>query len=273
MTPARPTWAVAATGTIDTGCKGCQPRGKPEALEKDSYSTGVAFEGDFTMKKALVILLAAGGACGSALAVDIARVLSATPVMQQVPVPRQVCSDQQVAVQQPRSGAGAVVGAIVGGALGNAAGGRGAGRAAATVLGAVGGSVIGDRIEGAGEPELRTVRQCGTQTSYETRAVAYNVVYEFAGKQYTAQMPHDPGPTLALQIGPAGAMGNAMSNDQRQTYAADIPVYEEPPPVVLTQPVYPVYYPRPYYYPPVSLEFGFGYWGGGGGYRGHRHWR
>lgn len=223
------------------------------------------------MKKAFVILLAAGGACatGSALAVDIARVISATPVFQQVAVPRQVCSDQQVAVQQPKSGAGAVVGAIVGGALGNAAGGRGAGRAAATVIGAVGGSVVGDRIEGSPEPELRTVRQCSTQTAYENRAVAYDVVYEFAGKQYSAQMPHDPGPTLALQIGPVGAMSNEQP---RQTYPADIPVYEEPPPVVVSQPVYPIYYPRPYYYPPVMFNFGYGYWGGG--HRGHgRHWR
>jgi uncharacterized protein YcfJ len=224
------------------------------------------------MKKSLVLLLAAAGASGSVMAVDIARVISATPVMQQVAVPRQVCSEQQVAVQQPKSGAGAVVGAIVGGALGNAAGGRGAGRAAATVLGAVGGSVLGDRLEDSSDPELRTVRQCSTQTAYENRAVAYNVVYEFAGKQYQAQMPHDPGPTLALQIGPAGA---TSSEQTRQSYAADIPVYEDAPPVVLAQPtypVYPVYYPRPYYQPPVSLQFGFGYWGGGG-YRGHHHWR
>jgi uncharacterized protein YcfJ len=228
------------------------------------------------MKKALAFLIATGGACvgGPALAVDIARVISATPVMQQVPVPRQVCTDQQVAVQQPKSGAGALVGAIVGGALGNAAGGHGAGRAAATVIGAVGGSVVGDRVEGSPDPELRTVRQCSTQTIYENRAVAYNVVYEFAGKQYSAQMPHDPGPTLALQIGPIGAVSNEQP---RQTYPADIPVYEEPAPIVAAQPVYstypvyPIYYPRPYYNPPVMLNFGFGYWGGG--YRGHRHWR
>ena len=140
------------------------------------------------------------------------------------------------------------------------------------MIGAVGGSVIGDRIEGSPEPELRTVRQCSTQTVYENRAVAYDVVYEFAGKQYSAQMPHDPGPTLALQIGPVGAVSNEQ---QRQTYPADIPVYEEPPPVVMAQPVYPIYYPRPYYYPPVTLEFGFGYWDGGWGgrHRGHRHWR
>jgi hypothetical protein len=132
----------------------------------------------------------------------------------------------------------------------------------------VGGSVVGDRIEGSPDTELRTVRQCSTQTTYENRAVAYDVIYEFAGKEYSAQMQHDPGPTLAMQIGPVGAMDNAQ---QRQTYAADIPVYEEPAPLVLAQPTYPVYYPRPYYYPPVSLNFGLGYWGGG--YRGHRHWR
>jgi uncharacterized protein YcfJ len=224
------------------------------------------------MKKPLFVLLALG-ASGCALAVDIARVVSATPVMQQVAVPRQVCSNQEVLVQQPKSGAGAVVGAIAGGALGNAAGGHGAGRAAATVLGAVGGAVLGERIEGSPEPELRTVQRCSTQTTYENRAVAYNVVYEFAGKQYSTQLPHDPGPTLALQIGPAGA----TSNVQQQSYAADIPVYSDAPPQVVTQqvvpayPVYPVYYPRPYYYPPISLDLGFGYWGGG--HRGHRHWR
>ncbi len=231
------------------------------------------------MKNTLVFLLVAGGAMASesALAVDIARVISATPIIQQVAVPHQVCYDQQVAVQQPKSGAGAVVGAILGGALGNAAGGHGAGRAAATVLGAVGGSVVGDRIEGSPDTELRTVRQCNTQTAYENRTVAYNVVYEYAGKQYSAQLPHDPGPTLALQIGPVGSMGStssvssAVTEPPRQTYAADIPVYEEAPPVVVQQPVYPVYYPRPYYYPPVRLNFGFGYWGDG--YRGHHHWR
>lgn len=219
------------------------------------------------MQKPLVLALALGACATSALAVDLAKVLSATPVVQQVAVPRQICSNQEMAVQQPKSGAGAVVGAIAGGALGNAAGGRGAGRAAATVLGAMGGAVLGDRIEGFPEPELRTIRQCSTQTVYENRTVAYNVVYEYAGKQYSVQMPHDPGTTLALQIGPADAIGN----EEQQSYAADIPVYSEPPPLVVTQPVYPVYYPRPYYYPPVRLDFGFGYWGGG--HRSHRHWR
>jgi uncharacterized protein YcfJ len=216
--------------------------------------------------------LLALGACGSAMAVEFGRVISATPVMQQVSVPRQVCTDQQVEVQQPKTGAGAALGAIAGGALGSASGGRGGGRAAATVIGAIGGAVLGDRLEGSPEPELRNVRQCGTQTTYENRAVAYNVVYEYAGKQYSVQMPHDPGPKLALQIGPVGA--NNYDDQDAANTAPPPPAYVQPqtvyvqPPVVVSQP-YPVYYPRPYY-PPVQLEFGFGYWGG---YRGHGHWR
>lgn len=222
------------------------------------------------MKKSLLLLLAAGSAAGSAMAVEFGRVLSATPVMQQVAVPRQVCSDQQVLVQQPKSGAGAALGAIAGGALGNAAGGHGAGRAAATVIGAVGGAVLGDRIEGSPEPELHSVRQCATQTVYENRPVAYNVVYEYAGQQYSVQMPNDPGPKLALQIGPVGAVDSpppATTITSETVYVQPQPPVYVQPPVVVTQP-YPVYYPR-YYYPPVSLNFGFGYWGGWG----HRHWR
>ena len=45
-------------------------------------------------------------ASGLATAEEVGRVLSTTPVMQQVAVPRQVCS-QPMAVQQPSSGGGA----------------------------------------------------------------------------------------------------------------------------------------------------------------------
>ncbi|MCX8517968.1 MAG: hypothetical protein ORN29_07905 [Rhodoferax sp.] len=139
------------------------------------------------------------------LAQDVGRVISSTPVVQQVAVPRQVCSDTEVEVHAPKSGAGAVLGAIAGGAAGNALGGRGAGQAATTMLGVIGGAMLGDRMEGDAEPEFRTVRQCSTQNFFENRTVAYNVVYEYAGKQYAVQLPNDPGPTLALQINPVGA--------------------------------------------------------------------
>jgi uncharacterized protein YcfJ len=141
------------------------------------------------------------GAQTAALAQETGRVISSTPVIQQVAVPRQVCTQSQVATQGQKSGAGALMGAIAGGTVGNNIGG-GSGRTAATMLGVLGGAVLGDKIEGAPAPEVRTVQNCTNQVFYENRTTGYHVVYEFAGKQYTVQMPHDPGPTLRLQITP-----------------------------------------------------------------------
>ena len=140
-------------------------------------------------------------ACGLSLAEEQGRVISATPVFQQVTVPRQVCSTEQVAVQPGKSGAGAVMGAIAGGAVGNAVGG-GTGKTAATMLGIIGGAVVGNNIEGAPPTQMQDVQHCRTQNFYENRTVAYNVAYEYAGKHYSLQMPYDPGPTIALQITP-----------------------------------------------------------------------
>jgi uncharacterized protein YcfJ len=68
-------------------------------------------------------------------------VISATPVVQQVTVPKQVCTTSTVQYVQP-SGGGALIGALVGGAVGNQFG-RGDGRAVATVIGALGGGIVG----------------------------------------------------------------------------------------------------------------------------------
>lgn len=204
------------------------------------------------MKKTLFCSVAVL-ACTVGWAQDVGRVISSTPVVQQVGVPRQVCSNEQVMVQPPKSGVGSVVGAIAGGAIGGAMS-PGRGQGAATVVGAIGGALIGDRMEGRPELEARDVQRCGTQTFYENRTVAYNVVYEFAGKQYAVQMPNDPGPTIALNVSPQGSVppAGAMAS----------PVYVQPATVVMGPPVYRSYYPAPYY-PPVAIEFG--YWG-------HRHW-
>ncbi len=87
------------------------------------------------------------GASAVAFAADeTARVISATPVTQQVGVPRQACATYATPGVAP---------------------------------------------------------QCSTQTIYESRTVAYNVVYESGGKQYSVQMPQNPGRTLRL--GTAGA--------------------------------------------------------------------
>lgn len=203
---------------------------------------------------------------GLCLAQEVGRVISLTPIIQQVAVPRNICSTEQVIIQQPRSGAGAVMGAIAGGAVGNAIGG-GSGRAAATMLGIFGGAVLGDRIEGAPGSQVQNVQHCGTQTFYENRPVAYNVVYEYAGKQYNVQMPNDPGPTIELQVSPVGASSQMDGPPVSTSYQQ--PMYVQPAEIFVASPVYPRYYARPYY-PPIGVELNFEY---SNGHRGRRHWQ
>jgi uncharacterized protein YcfJ len=144
------------------------------------------------------------GATGAVQAQEMGRVLSRTAVYQQVAVPRQVCSLTQVAVPAQKSGAGALMGAVAGGAVGNAIG-DGTGRALATMVGVIGGTMLGDKIEGNPPDQIQNQQTCTTQTVYENRLVGYNVTYEYAGKQYSVQLPQDPGPTIALQVTPMGA--------------------------------------------------------------------
>lgn len=240
------------------------------------------------MKKTLVLsaLAAASGlAAVPASAMDIlARVISSTPVVQQVAVPRQVCSNQPVITQQPNSGAGALMGAIAGGAAGNAIG-NGGGRAVATMIGLVGGAIVGDRIEGPNN-QVQNMQQCTTQTYYENRPSHYNVVYEYQGTQYNTQMANDPGQYVRLQVTPVGAMQPAPQTFQsapqpqtyvepaQQGYVVQQPVTTYVQPTYVQPAVYPAYYPRPYYQPyyaPIGLSLNFGYSRGYGGH--HRHWR
>ena len=129
------------------------------------------------------------------------RVISSTPIIQQVAVPREVC--ENVTVREPgrTSGAGALMGGIAGGAMGNAIGG-GSGRAAATAIGIFGGAILGNRIEGRGPDRVRTVQECSTQTVYQNQTVAYNVGYEYAGRQYSVQMDEEPGRYVPVSVQP-----------------------------------------------------------------------
>ena len=104
------------------------------------------------MKKAIAFTVLAATAT-LASAQEQARVLSATPIVQQVAIPRQVCTNETVYTGQRTTGGGAVLGAIAGGAAGNAVG-KGSGRAAATAIGVIGGAVLGNHIEGQGRPPV-----------------------------------------------------------------------------------------------------------------------
>ncbi len=196
-----------------------------------------------------------------AQAQEVGQVISRTAVYQQVAVPRQTCSQTPVAVQNPTSGEGAMMGAIAGGAVGSQIGG-GTGQALATMAGIVGGSIMGDRIENPGT-QVQNQTSCTTQNFMENRLVGYNVVYEYAGKQHSVQLPQDPGPTIQLQVTPVGAA---------QASAATV-VTTTPQTVVTQAPV--VYVPAPVYrgYPPLYTNRNFGWGWGGGHYGGHRHWR
>lgn len=216
--------------------------------------------------KTTVLTTALLAACGLAQAQEVGMVLSRTAVYQQVAMPRQNCA-QTITPNATTSGGGALTGAIAGGILGTAIGdGRGLG----TIVGAIGGAMIGDKAES--NANSQPITTCTTQTVMENRLVGYTVVYEYAGKQYTVQLPQDPGPTLQLQISPAGL--------QATPPMAPTTVVTQPAPVVYTQPtvVYSqppvVYAPPPVYYRPwpvtTSINLGWGWYGGGGH---HRHWR
>ncbi|PUE44788.1 hypothetical protein B9Z47_17365 [Limnohabitans sp. 2KL-1] len=213
---------------------------------------------------ATTLLLATAGL---AQAQEVGQVISRTAVYQQVAVPRQTCSQTPVAVQNPTSGAGALMGAIAGGAVGNQIGG-GSGRALATIAGVMGGAMMGDKIESPGS-QIQNQTTCTTQTVYENRLTGYNVVYEYAGKQYNVQLPQDPGPTIQLQVTPLGAPRSEAPADTVVTAAAI--------PATVINESRVVYVPTPVYrtYPPVYTNINLGWgWGGGYGYRGgHGHWR
>jgi uncharacterized protein YcfJ len=220
--------------------------------------------------KQTILLTALGLAAFGASAQEVGNVISSQPVVQQVAVPRQVCTNQPVYAPQQTSGGGGVLGAILGGAVGSTIG-HGTGNAVAIGLGAVTGAMVGNNVEAnnnAMAAQAQMMPQCITQNTYENRTVAWNVTYEYAGRQYTVQMPYDPGPTLRLQVSPMGASadGNAtMAQGQVVTapavQAGVAPVIIAPPPpaqVVYSgypypYPAYPVYRP---YYPPISLSFG-----------------
>jgi hypothetical protein len=108
-----------------------------------------------------------------------------------------------------------------------------------------------DSAEGASNAQVPNIQRCSTQTFFENRPVAYNVIYEFGGKQYSVQMPSDPGPALQLQITPG-----TVTYDAQSSYFAVEP------------PAYPAYC-LPEYFLPFAIGLGFGCWGDHSGHGGH----
>ena len=179
-------------------------------------------------------MVCSSAAWAQAAAPEMAQVLSRTPVYEQVQVPQQVCTP---VASSSTSGAGALMGAIAGGAIGHQIGG-GSGQALATMVGVIGGGMLGDRIE---TPVAGSTLHCSVQHTTQNRIVGYQVVYTYAGKQYQAQLPYDPGSTLALQITPVGASPTSAATAPAVVYTAPATVIMAParpistyrPPVVV----------------------------------------
>lgn len=199
------------------------------------------------MKNMIWIGAAVALSSGAALAQEQGRVLSVTAVQQQVAAPQQVCQDETVPVRQRSTGAGAVLGAVVGGLAGNAIGG-GAGRAAATGAGVVGGAMLGSQLEANGETRYETVRRCTTQNFYRSQTTGYDVVYEYAGRQYTTRTATPPGDWIALSVQPAQPQGYAPGYYATQdAYGAPVYATTYPPVTYSTpQPAYTVPQERVY---------------------------
>ena len=212
---------------------------------------------------ALFSLLASAAALAGAQ--EQARVLSATPIVQQVAVPQQVCDNQTVYTGQQTTGGGAVLGAVAGGAVGNAIGG-GSGRAAATALGLIGGALLGNQIEGNGRPSYQNMQRCYTQNYYENRTTGYTVVYEYAGRQYTTQTQTDPGRTINVQV-QALDNGNGNGNGGMpypygHSYSTQTNPYAQPYEQPYQQQQYQQYQQAPQYVTPVIIESDYYYRGG-----------
>lgn len=136
---------------------------------------------------------------------DTARVISSTPVYQQVNEPSRECWREQTGYTtepRDRSYGGALLGAIVGGVVGHQIGG-GSGRDAATAAGAMVGAITGDNIDNRDRTvQTRPVDEehCRVVDHWTRHISGYNVVYRYRGDEYSTVMPYDPGATVRVNV-------------------------------------------------------------------------
>jgi hypothetical protein len=122
-------------------------------------------------------------------------------------------------------------------------------------------------------------QHCRTEMVTEDRNIGYRVVYEYAGRQHTVQLPFPPGATIPLEV---------QVSVQGAVPTPEVASYSPAPEVVVRDRVYvePAYYPSRAYYPgyyydplfPIvglALGYSVGYYGHGwrgglGHWSGHR---
>lgn len=171
--------------------------------------------------------LGLAASAASAQSMVTARVLSAQPVVEQVPV--QDCGPYGA---QP-SGAGAAVGALTGGLIGSQLG-RGNGHIAGTILGVIGGAILGNTAEAVNDAAYGG---CGARV--QNRVTGYDVTYDYGGRQYRTRMAQAPGQWL--QIPNPGVGRDPYYNGSPQGYGGAQSYPVQPPPAVAGYPMPPAY--------------------------------
>ena len=162
-------------------------------------------------QKMLVPALFAAAFASPAMATDqyndMARVISATPQVERVNVPRQECRTEYQQQSYSRGGnnniAGALIGGVAGGLLGNTVG-RGNGRVAAAAVGAGVGALVGNNIANNNNYRHGTrtvpVESCYQVDNWQSVTTGYLVTYEYNGRNYTTVTNNHPGRYIDVNV-------------------------------------------------------------------------
>jgi len=138
---------------------------------------------------------------------DTARVLSSTPQVERVNVPRQECRTEYQQQSYSNGGnnsvAGAIIGGIAGGLLGNTVG-RGNGRVAAAAVGAGVGAIAGNSIANNQRADGGTrsvpVQTCYQVDNWQSVTTGYLVNYEYNGRTYSTVTNEQPGRYIDVNV-------------------------------------------------------------------------
>ena len=113
----------------------------------------------------------------------------------------------EVGAQDGELTGGELIGGAAGGIIGNQIG-SGSGKTAATAAGALLGSLIGDELQNGPDrrrqaeanAKYRKVRVCSYAEREKKIITGYNVVYEYAGRQFSGVLPYKPGSVVDIQV-------------------------------------------------------------------------
>ena len=157
---------------------------------------------------------------------DQARVISARPIMERIPISREECwNEVQRGYEERRVtrtdtgapiGAGTILGAVIGGAIGRQFGNSTGGKDRGTAAGAIVGGVIGnqierdanaqgpsaerERVEVERRPVERNVERCRVVDEVREATVGWDVRYEYQGREFATRLQSDPGRYLRVRV-------------------------------------------------------------------------